>query len=74
MQPQNDLLNIRGPNLIKFRLPKSPESGACAEAPFHGPGAERREFPKAGCNQEEQEGFTYPKLGSKVIVPGLFFS
>jgi len=23
MQPQNDLLNIRGPNLIKFRLPKS---------------------------------------------------
>ena len=23
MQPQNDLLNIRGPNLLKFRLPKS---------------------------------------------------
>ena len=27
MQPQNDLLNIRGPNLIKFRLPKSTGAG-----------------------------------------------
>ncbi len=32
MQPQNDLLNIRGPNLIKFRLPKSLGEKSCADS------------------------------------------